>query len=255
MSSITYQEFLSDQRLKDYIQCYWYFRIDTKQVKHFDILPDACFDLLIILKGGQIIDSGLTGIWSKSATVTYDENTEVFGIRFTPLATRGLFQFNVKEFLDIRTDLDLRELKINPDELLNTLYGFPEFIVNHLDQHFLRMLDKRNVDQRLLNSFKLIDASIGNLSVETVANEVGLSCRQLYRLVNNMIGIGIKEYSKMVKFRHSIQNYHLNKSFYSNYYDQSHFIRDVKYFTGKTPEQLNILNNDRFVQYYDSSLY
>ncbi len=250
-SKITYREFEPDLRLKDYIKSYWYFNIRTSIQKPFDILPDGYFDLLVVIKENRIVSTRLTGIWSKSISISYSENTEVFGIRFKPISIGGLFKFNIKESLDDSQNVTLQDFDLNEQILIDSLNGFPEFLVNYLDKQFLQLIPNNKTDKRLNKCFELIDTSIGNITVDEISKTIGLSSRQLHRLVNNMIGIGIKDYSKIVRFKKSLRDVKNNKSDYFHYYDQSHYIREIKQFTGMTPEKLDLKNNDRFIQYYD----
>ena len=250
-NKITYREFKPDQRLNDYIKAYWYFSISTNIIKPIDILPDGYFDLLVVLKDNRIVDTKLTGIWSKSVSINYAENTEVFGIRFKPLSIGGLLKFNIKESIDDYQSITLKDLDLNDQILVDSLNGFPEFLVNYLNKQFLKLIPYNKSDKRLKKCFELIDNSVGNIKVDEISKTIGLSPRQLHRLVNNMIGIGIKDYSKIIRFKKSLRDVKYNKLDYSHYYDQSHYIREIKQFTGLTPEQLDLNNNDRFVQYYD----
>ncbi len=251
VNKITYREFEPDLRLKDYIKSYWYFNIRTNSIKPFDILPDGYFDLLVVIKENRIISTQLTGIWSKSISISYSENTDVFGIRFKPLSIGGLFKFNIKESLDASQNVMLKDFDLNKQILIDCLNGFPEFLVDYLNKQFLQLIPNNKTDKRLKKCFDLIDTSIGNITVDEISNTIGLSARQLYRLINNMIGIGIKDYSKIVRFKNSLRDVKNNKSDYFHYYDQSHYIREIKQFTGMTPEKLDLKNNDRFIQYYD----
>jgi AraC-like DNA-binding protein len=250
-NKITYREFEPDLRLKDYIKAYWYFNIRTNSIKPFDILPDGYFDLMVIVKENRIVATRLTGIWSKSVSISYSENTEVFGIRFKPLSIGGLFKFNIRESLDNAQNVELKDFDLNGQIILDGLNGFPEFLVNYLDKQFLKLIFPNTSDKRLKRCFELIDTSVGNIKVDEISQTIGLSPRQLHRLVSNMIGIGIKDYSKIVRFKKSLRDVKNHKSDYFHYYDQSHYIREIKQFTGFTPEKLDFKNNDRFIQYYD----
>jgi AraC-like DNA-binding protein len=250
-SKITYREFEPDLRLKDYIKSYWYFNIRTNTQKPFDILPDGYFDLLVVIKENRIISTRLTGIWSKSISISYSENTEVFGIRFKPLSIGELFKFNIKASLDDSQNVMLKDFDLNEQILIDSLNGFPEFLVNYLDKQFLKLVQHNKSDRRLKKCFELIDASVGNIKVDEISKTIGLSSRQLHRVVSNMIGIGIKDYSKIIRFKKSLRDLKTSKSDYFHYYDQSHYIREIKQFTGLTPEKLDLKNNDRFIQYYD----
>ncbi len=248
---IVYLEFKADLRLTDYIKSYWYFRVQTETTIPFDILPDGYFDLLIVIKGNRIVSSKLTGIWSKRVSVNYSENTEVIGIRFKPLSIGSLLKLDVKETLDGSQVVVLEDFNLNEQVLLDVLFGFPGFPVNYLNRQFLELVQTTKTDRRLKKCFDLVDTSIGNITVGKLSETIGLSTRQLHRKVTGMIGIGIKDYSRIVRFRKVLRDVKSSGPNSIYYYDQSHFIREVRQFTGLTPGELDLDNNKRLIQYYN----
>ena len=248
---ILYREFKPDLILQDYIKSYWYFYVRTDSVKSFDILPDGYFDLLVIMNDGRITDTRLTGIWNRNISISYSENTEVIGIRFKPLSIGGLFKFHIREFLNESRKIELKDFNLNGQTLLDGLNGFPGFLVSYLNKQFLKLIPLCKSDRRLKKCFELINNSTGNIKVSEVSEIIGLSSRQLHRQMSDMIGIGVKDYSKIIRFKNTMRDIKENKTNYFHYYDQSHFIREVKQYTGLTPRKLELNNNDRFIQYYD----
>jgi len=248
---ITYREFTPDSRLKDYIKAYWYFNIRTNSLKPIDILPDGCFDLLIIIQNKQIVNTRLTGVWNQSVTVNYTDDTEVIGIRFKPLSIGSLFNFEVEGYVNQSMDFFLYDIHLNSQIILDSLSCLPDLLVSYLNACFLKILLPHKTDLRLKKCFDLVEASTGCVSVKNISDTIGLSTRQLHRHVTRMIGIGLKDYAKIIRFKNTLSAIRNNPSDYQCYYDQSHFIRDVKQFTGLTPDKLALNENDRFVQYYD----
>jgi transcriptional regulator GlxA family with amidase domain len=67
--------------------------------------------------------------------------------------------------------------------------------------------------------------------------------RQLERLFKKYIGLSPKFYSRIIRFNHIFQLVKekriswLEITHLSGYFDQSHFIRDFKAFTGEEPSQ------------------
>ncbi len=249
--NVIYREFEPVVRLHYYIKAYCFFRISTDTEMFFYILPDGYFDMLVVIKNDRIADTRITGIWSKSITVRYSEDTEVLGIRFKPLAIGALLRFTVNESLDDSQRIDLKDFGMEKSVLLETLRSFPEAILSYLNENFTRLLLYDKSDSRLKKCFALIDASDGTITVDELSKAIGLSARQLHRLVNKMIGIGIKDYAKIVRFKKSLREVKKDKAGYFHYYDQSHYIREVKQYTGYTPDQLDLNKDDRFLQYYD----
>ncbi len=249
-SDIVYREFQPDLHLSDYIKSYWYFGIKTKAEIPFDIFPDGYLDLLIVIKDKRIVNTRITGIWSKKVLVQYTEDTEVVGIRFKPLSVSCLMDFQIRNYLDHSLDIDLGDIGLNQQIIIDAMSYFPQLPIGYFDQHFLRFFNAAKVDNRILNCFRIVEKSIGCESVDSISKAIGISSRQLQRIVTGMIGIGLKDYSKIFRFRQALQEMK-NDSLALYHYDQSHFIKDVKSYTGLTPNEIKRGNNVRFLQYYD----
>lgn len=82
----------------------------------------------------------------------------------------------------------------------------------------------------------------GNLPIEHVAAQACLSLRQFERKSYERLGLSPKVYSRMIRFSHA---YKYKESaphtswaeiaYRCGYFDQTHFIRDFKFFAGFTP--------------------
>ena len=95
--------------------------------------------------------------------------------------------------------------------------------------------------------FGIIKESVKNLSipnhgitVKGIAEKFSLSERQLERIFNDYVGLPPKSYAEIMRFK---QSFYLLQSetdltqisYLSGYYDQPHFIRTFKKFSGYTP--------------------
>jgi AraC-like DNA-binding protein len=79
-------------------------------------------------------------------------------------------------------------------------------------------------------------------SVEKLAREIGLSSRQLNRLLNEQTGFSATEFIRIHRFNRVLKFFQKMPSFsltqvahHFDYYDQSHFIRDFRRMTDQTP--------------------
>lgn len=90
---------------------------------------------------------------------------------------------------------------------------------------------------------KIID-SHGTIRITDIAEYIGISDRLLRKKFNQGVGISPKQYSRIVRFQNFIgeflysekhqKNVYASKGDFS-YYDDSHLIKDFKYFTQMTP--------------------
>lgn len=83
-----------------------------------------------------------------------------------------------------------------------------------------------------------------DLTVETLAQKMGISAPSLFRLFKNHLGQNPKSYLRTLRFRtvlDEIRNKPVSLTditYLNQYYDQAHFIHDFKSFSGYSPKQL-----------------
>ena len=84
----------------------------------------------------------------------------------------------------------------------------------------------------------------GLVRVESLAHQVGVTERQLQRLFLRDIGLSPKQYLRTVRFQEILRALQsgaptrwADLALRFGFYDQAHFIRDFKAFTGETPSQ------------------
>lgn len=247
-SLITYNQYEPLKELGDYISGYWFFRSNGLITQEFEILPDGHFDLVITCNDGNITDCRLVGIWSDRVTVRPLASFQI-GIRFKPYSLIGLLGLRIADLLNTGTSFILSDWGISEDIVLN--YN-PEELVGYLNSLFLNMIDLTDKeDKRLLSVFNLIDNTDGIISVKDLSLLVGLSDRHIRRRINELIGIGVKEYANIVRFKKTMKLIKSDKNRYDAYFDQSHFIKSFKAYTGLTPSNIELGDNVRFLQYFD----
>jgi AraC-like DNA-binding protein len=106
-----------------------------------------------------------------------------------------------------------------------------------------------NLDNRKLNLFKLLSQTKGNESVHYFADKVFWSSRQINRYFNKMFGLSLKSYCNILRCSASFKD--LKKCDLlsnQNYYDRSHFNKEIKKYTNHSPKNLADNENDRFLQ-------
>ena len=89
----------------------------------------------------------------------------------------------------------------------------------------------------------------GNISASEVSQQIYWTNRQINRYLNKYLGVSLKKYLNVQKCYEAYIQIREGK-FYpeGDYFDQAHFIREVKKHTGQTPKALFEKQNDRFIQ-------
>jgi AraC-like DNA-binding protein len=123
-----------------------------------------------------------------------------------------------------------------------------------IENMLLDLAAKRN-NRHWLGKFEQVADWIiskkGNVSINEIADQCGMSKRTLERKFLDIHGVSPKQYTRIVRFRSVVQYLQTQTEmpdwhellYRSNYYDQSHFIHDFREFTGQSP--LAFLQMDR----------
>lgn len=177
--------------------------------------------------------------------------------QFSINATAGilgvsLYSHTTPIFLDtspsylINQFVDLDILLGNKGDILNEKMSSaptPQSCVDVLSDYFKSQLSKKHFeDQRILNAIKQIRKQCGNITVNQLASGCCLSAKQFERRFTAYSGFKPKLFSRIIRFESALwQSKHYENltelAHTFGYYDQSHFIRDFKAFTGVVPRK------------------
>ncbi len=237
-----YKEVKPKGFLQNFIQCFWYYQTTDKAIQH-TILPDGCFDLIVEFQQGVLTIVKLTGIWTEPKHLDIPKNKTYIAIRFKLLSAEYLFQREIKTILNTSLSLPFHFWNINS-------FGNNEFqkFVTTITQQLEKSIDINKIDNRKLKLFDLVYHQNVN-SVSELSEKIFWSSRQINRYFTAQFGFSLKEFFKIVRFKSSYRQLSEGKLYPENsYFDQSHFIKEIKKYSGVTPKELHKNQNDRFLQ-------
>ena len=238
-----YREIKPDGFLNHFVQCFWEYENEEIQYDH-TILPDGYFDLIVEYENKILSRVKLTGVWTKPINVNIPKSTKILAVRFKLLAAEYLFSHEIKSILDSTKDLDFSFWEIN-SLYCDDFDSFVHFISNKINFAFL---GPKEIDCRKTNLFQLIYQD-KKLSVKELSEQIFWSSRQINRYFNQQFGFSLKTYLNIVRCNASYKNIAEGQLFpKENFFDQSHFIKEIKKYTGATPTELLHNKNDRFLQ-------
>lgn len=228
------------------------------------IVPD-CTPGLMYIHRGTVIRSHQTGtdrfceenvflFGQKSTPVIYEygpEAVEAYGVKLNPSAIHTMF--------DIES-VELANCVINLDSIVNNTGDYAEALKSNT---FIDCI-KKPPPQALGRILEIIHTSRGIEPISTASANLNISYKQIERLFRRFIGITPKMYARIIRFNYSVQLGQTpfikltDLAYQSGYYDQNHFIKEVKYFTGKVPRevfctQASVLENNQ-VEYLRSRI-
>lgn len=235
----------SDQ-LDDFVHIYWEHINTSDKPETLTIFPDSFFKIIIIKEKGNVTSYFMTGLWKNKIEFSIPENAYLYGIKLKILAPEYIFQNEIATILQSHKDLPLNFLKLQ-DLKFDNIDSFAEQIEHVLIEKLSSKLKKIKANKLQLS--QLLYTLDGNISVEEVSKQINWGNQQINRYLNKYMGVSLKTYLNLQKCYASY--FHIREGeFYpaNEYYDQAHFIREIKKHTGKTPKELYKKQNDHFIQ-------
>lgn len=238
-----YQEIKPEGFLSNFIKCFWEYQNTENDIAH-TILPDGYFDLIVKIEGDSVKNIMLTGVWTKPVNVVIKKETKLFAIRFKLISAEYIFKQEIKSIIDNAVFL--------PENFwdLNTFSfdSFEQAVYKLSSRISLSLKHLKEIDERKIKLFELIyQSKISN--VQQLSGKIFWSSRQINRYFNKQYGFPLKTFLSIVRCRSRFADIAKGEYFTAEeYFDQAHFIREVKKYTGATPGELSKNENDRFLQ-------
>ena len=239
-----YREIKTTNPLSNFVKCFWEFW-DTKIDTNHTILPDGYFDLILEIQNQSLTNLFLTGVWTKPQEVFIKRGVKLLGIRCKLIAAEFLFKQEIKTILDTSISLPLTFWAIN-EMPFNDFYPFAEVLSKVIQQ---KLNNFNKIDDRKFNLFNILYKQNGCLEVSEISNLIFWSSRQINRYFNKQFGFSLKAFSNILRCHAAYKDIANGKTSPPlEFYDQAHFIKEIKRHTGNTPKQLFNDKNDRFLQ-------
>ena len=261
-------------RLKYYIEKMWVFessgRMPAEDMKL--VVPNGNIKLTLSYRNGMVAavagkrfdskenDITLTGMIDGPVILDTDQDvaTETIGIEFTPRGAYRFFHFNLHHTQN--KILSLTDLLENQGKALVEKAGdagCAEDKIGLLQQFLIQQLSLQERDPVFEYCVEQITASKGKLTVKELEKKTGYSSRWLNMKFDEKLGISPKNLSSIIRFKEYYKTFidpakdsRSRKDYYELYYDQSHFIKDFKRFTGLAPSRFEKQLNEFGERYY-----
>ena len=109
-------------------------------------------------------------------------------------------------------------------------------------QFLLSQLKDIETDKLIIEAVKLIYQSKGTIRVKELNEKLFISQSPFEKRFRKVVGTTAKKFASIVRFNSVLDNMSETKSlteicYENNFFDQAHFIKDFRQFTGDTPEK------------------
>ena len=162
-----------------------------------------------------------------------------------PHALRTLFGINATALTNRLVELDEFSAEDLNDQLLEAKSERDRVVL--LTRFLLTRLEQAKTRDRLVEEgLRLIHQYAGSITVRFLLERLHISERQFEKRFSQTVGvppqfyIRVKRFNEAIRLLKTAQFERLTEVAYAlNFYDQSHFIRDVKEFSGISPKSLS----------------
>lgn len=259
-----YQEIKPIPALKDYIRYFWVLESGAANAssmrKYFKVLPDGIPALIYqdtpnLFRNEQEVVTPQLYVYGAFTTYTNQVVEGPFcliGAYLEPTALKTIFKVDAFELSNQNIPLDdlvstsllaqLQDAKTVEDKIL-------------LLSHFVL----RQVQTVQYESQKARYASVllqRGESLSEIQRNMQLSERTLERLIKQHIGMSPKQFSRIMRFQSSLTLLRTREAdtltslvYEQEYFDQSHYIREFKAFTGNNPTQFLQYSNEKLTNF------
>jgi len=252
-----FKHFPPSDILKPYIRHYYIFESDSDIEFEDTVFPSGDMEVIFNLGQGRWESSvenkflqtppiELWGQITKPLAIRSKGRHTMLGIRFFTHSAAyflsdeiGVFNNQVSDLSDIIGS----PVKILHSQLLETTE--PDRRIALIEKFLLERLAGNEKKSFRIDKVANILTSIKNNSEENnisnIASSHGVTPRYLHKLIYQHTGLSPKSFNKISRFQVSLRLIAKNKqpltaiAYDCGYFDQSHFIRDFKSFTGVTP--------------------
>jgi len=231
-----------DKELTDFVENIGMFSNVTGKPNEIVIIPDGRIDLFFSRAADEPYHVMLRGLDTEPEERAIPPHTLTFAISFKPLGVEYLLSTSIASILNSGTLLPGNFWNFSE----NDLEDFDSFC-RKANQQLLALLPAK-IDERKRELFRLVYESHGEMPVKELSEKVFWNSRQINRYFNQLLGLSLKTFCKILRFRESLKHIAHGRIFPElNFADQNHFIREIKEFSGVVPKELLKNKNDRFV--------
>jgi AraC-like DNA-binding protein len=253
-----YNTYSPDPQISAFVKLFWSLDAPGAALPEKQrIVPDGCMEMIFHYGDlfRQYTEDGSSRIQPRSFVfgqitrqleIAPTGVTGIMAARFTP---DGFAPFSTMDVVDMEN----RAVPLT--ELFGKLGGHLERDVlatatneqrkKLIEQFLVRELETpRVVDNISRSSVDLLLELKGQVSVDELADQVGIHRRRLERKFSTVIGLSPKQLSKIIRLQAALKMMEHQPSASltalaqeSGYFDQAHFIKDFKEFTGMSPRQ------------------
>ena len=231
-----YREIAPPPDLAPFVECFWTSEVESDVYQR--ILPDGCLDILFFSRGNELVAAQVIGAMTRFQDVRLCARESILGVRFHPGMAGACLRCDIPSLNDRAASLE--SVLGRPSTTLLKDLGRCSSIEARVEKLAPRLVTCSKVSE-VQHAIAELVRRRGHLSVSGFAGAAGLGDRQLRRACYRHSGLGPKQLSRILRFRHASNLVRRGVTDFAGlaldcgYYDQAHLIRDFRDLAGISP--------------------
>lgn len=248
------KKILPSTDLQPFVRCYWLFDIEESDIPFTQLLfPFGSFELILNLHNPpkmQILgnnksftqpDSFYPGQFTKPFILDFAKSSKCIGVSFHSWVGNFLSDIPAKEFTD--KTISLTSISHDHNLLDKLLHAKNESeLILLLETYLIEKIKNYKTDTVTSLIAKTIILNLSLPNIENIMHSLGISRRRIEQRFISSIGLPMGCFVRKIRFQNAVSLIQTNPmkslsyiGLEAGYYDQSHFIREFKKFSGLSP--------------------
>lgn len=246
-----FDKHLPTDRLKPYIK---FFVVSEDELEsEYKVFPSSGLVIGFQYKGqlatvkdnteNKLTTAGITGISDGYKIFKNSADIGTILVFFTEIGFTHFASHPANELFNLSLSLDdiFDKSKVKEVEEKLTIATTDKQRIKVVEQFFVSQLKDIETDKLIVEAVKLIYQSNGTIRIKELNEKLFISQSPFEKRFRKVVGTTAKKFASIVRFNAVLENLNETKSlteicYENNFFDQAHFIKDFKQFTGDTPE-------------------
>lgn len=246
-----FDKFIPNDQLKPYIK---YFVVSENELANeYKVFPTSGLVIGFQYKGqlatinqnteNKLTSAGITGVTDGYKVFKNSADIGTILIYFTETGFAHFASHPANELFNLSLSLDDvfdRNIITEVEEKL-MVATTDEHRIKIVEQFLVSQLKDIETDKLIVEAIKLIYQTNGTIRIKELNERLSISQSPFEKRFRKVVGTTAKKFASIIRFNTVLD--HLNSSktlteicYENNFFDQAHFIKDFKQFTGDTPE-------------------
>jgi AraC-like DNA-binding protein len=246
-----FDKFIPTDQLKPYIK---YFVVSENELENeYKVFPSSGLVIGFQYKGqlaaikenteSRLTSAGITGITDGFKIFKNSADIGTILVYFTEIGFTHFASHPANELFNLSlslADVFDRKSVAEVEEKLS-IATTDKHRIKLVEQFLGSQLKDIETDKLIVEAVKLIYQSNGTIRIKELNEKLFISQSPFEKRFRKVVGTTAKKFASIVRFNSVLNNLNNTKSlteicYENNFFDQAHFIKDFKQFTGDTPD-------------------